>query len=71
MEVVPAVVADVERVHTPLFLMDSDPMDLLFALEADKDSEEDSGSGSGSEAGGSEGSDDGFFGTMDGDAMVE
>jgi hypothetical protein len=70
-EVVPAVVADVERVYMPLFLMDSDPMDLLFALEADKDSEENSGSGSGSEAGGSEGSDDGSFGAMDGDAMVE
>jgi hypothetical protein len=48
-EVVPAVVADVERVQTPLFLMDSDPMDLPFALEASKDSEEESGSGSRSE----------------------
>jgi hypothetical protein len=71
MEVVPAVIADVERVHTPLFLMDSDPMDLPFALEANKDSEEEAGNGSGSEAGGSEGSDDGSFGAMDGDAMVE
>jgi hypothetical protein len=68
-EVVLAVVADIERVHIPLFLMDLDPMDLLFALEADKDSEEDSGSGS--EAGGSEGSDDRSFGAMDGDAMIE
>jgi hypothetical protein len=60
-EVVPAVVADVERVHTRLFLMDSDPMDLPFALEASKDSEEESGSGNGSEGSGSE----------DGDAMME
>jgi hypothetical protein len=60
-EVVPAVVADVERVHTLLFLMDSDPMDLPFALEASKDSEEESGSGNGSEGSGSE----------DGDAMME
>jgi hypothetical protein len=45
-EVVLAVVADVEWVHMPLFLMDSGPMDLLFALEASKDSEEESGSGS-------------------------
>jgi hypothetical protein len=36
----------VEQVQTLLFLMDSDPMDLLFALEADKDSEEDLGRGS-------------------------
>jgi hypothetical protein len=39
-EVVPAGVADVEWVHMPLFLMDLDPMDLLFALEASKDSED-------------------------------
>jgi hypothetical protein len=39
MEVVPTVVADVERVHTPLFLMDLDPID----------SKKDSGSGSGNE----------------------
>jgi hypothetical protein len=42
-EVVPVVVADVERVQTPLFLRDSDSTDMLFALEANKDSEEDSG----------------------------
>jgi hypothetical protein len=66
MEVVPAVVADVERVHMPLFLMDSDPMDLPFALEASKDSEEESGSGNGSEGSGSKGS-----GSEDGDAMME
>jgi hypothetical protein len=65
-EVVPAVVADVEWVQTPLFLRDSDPMDLPFALEASKDSEEGSGSGTRSE-----GSDDGSFGAMDGDAMIE
>jgi hypothetical protein len=65
-EVVPAVIADVERVQTPLFLMDSDPMDLPFALEASKDSEEESGSSSGSE-----GSDDGSFGAMDEDVMIE
>jgi hypothetical protein len=46
--------------------MDSDPIDLLFALEASKDSEEESGSGSGSEGSGSEGS-----GSEDGDAMME
>jgi hypothetical protein len=71
MEVVSAVVADVEWVQTPSFLRDSDPMDMPFALEASKDSEEDSGSSSGSEANGSEGSDDRSFGAMDGDAMVE
>jgi hypothetical protein len=68
-EVVLVIVADVERVQTPLFLMDSDPMDLPFALEASKDSEEESGNGSRSE--GSEDDDDGSFGAMDGDAMVE
>jgi hypothetical protein len=36
----------VEQVQTPLFLMDSDPVDLLFGLEADKDSKEDLGHGS-------------------------
>jgi hypothetical protein len=79
-EVVPVVVADVEWVHTPLFLMDSDPMDLPFALEADKDSEEDSGHGSknedegggnGNKGDGNEDSDGGSFGAMDRDAMVE
>jgi hypothetical protein len=65
-EVVPAVVADVERAHMPLFLMDSDPIDLLFALEASKDSEEESGSGSGRKGSGSEGS-----GSEDRDAMME
>jgi hypothetical protein len=65
-EVVPAVVADVERAHTPLFLMDLDPVDLPFALEASKDSEEESGSSSGSEGSGSEGS-----GSEDRDAMME
>jgi hypothetical protein len=70
-EVVPLVIADVERVHTPLFLMDSDPPVLPFALEAGKDSEEESGSGSRSEGSDDEESDDGSFGAMDGDAMVE
>jgi hypothetical protein len=60
-EVVPAVVADVERVHMLLFLMDSDPIDLPFALEASKDSEEESGSGSSSEGSSSK----------DRDAMME
>jgi hypothetical protein len=73
--VIPVVVADVEQVRTPLFLMDSDPPDLPSALEAGKDSEEESGSGSGSGSGseGSDdkGSDDGSFGAMDGDAMIE
>jgi hypothetical protein len=68
MEVVPVVVADVEQMRTPLFLRDSDLMDMLFALEANKDSKEDSGRGSGSEG---SSSDDGSFGAMDGDAMVE
>jgi hypothetical protein len=45
----------------PLFLMDSGLMDLLFALEASKDSEEELGSGNGSEESGSK----------DGDAMME
>jgi hypothetical protein len=78
MEAVPVV----ERVQTPLFLMDSDPMDLLFALEADKDSEEDSGHGSknkgighGNERGGDEnegcGNEDEESGSEDGNAMVE
>jgi hypothetical protein len=53
-EVVPAVVADVERAHMPLFLMDLDPIELLFALEAIKDSEEESGNGSRSEGSSSE-----------------
>jgi hypothetical protein len=70
-EVVPVIIADVERVQTPLFLMDSDPMDLPFALEASKDSKEGSGSGNRSEGSGSEGSDDGSFGAMDGDTMIE
>jgi hypothetical protein len=70
-EVVPLVVADVEQVRTPLFLMDSDPPVLPFALEAGKDSEEESGSGSGSEGSDDEESDDRSFGAMDGDVMVE
>jgi hypothetical protein len=62
-EVVPAVVADVDRAHTPLFLMDSDLVDLPFALEANKDSKEESESSNGSE--------DRSFGAMDGDVIVE
>jgi hypothetical protein len=65
-EVVPAVVADVERAHMLLFLMDLDLVNLPFALEASRDSEEESGSGNGSEGSGSEGS-----GSEDGDAMME
>jgi hypothetical protein len=42
MEAVPVI----ERVWMPLFLMDSDLVDLPFALEANKDSKEDSGCGS-------------------------
>jgi hypothetical protein len=70
----------VEQGWTPLFLMDSDLMDLLFALEAGKDSEEESGHSSGNrnegnksenEGSGSEDGNDGSFGAMDGDAMVE
>jgi hypothetical protein len=68
MEVVPVVIADVEWAWTPLFLRDLDPMDMHFALEASKDSDEDLESSSGSEE---SGSDDGSFGDMDGDAIVE
>jgi hypothetical protein len=60
-EVVPVVIADVEWVRTPLFLRDSDLTDMLFALEASKDSEEDAESSS----------NDRSFGAMDVDAMVE
>jgi hypothetical protein len=67
-EVVPVVFADVEQVWTLLFLMDSDSTDMLFALEASKDSKEDLGHGSGREG---RSSDDGSFGAMDGDALVE
>jgi hypothetical protein len=70
-EVVPVVVADVEWVHTLLFLMDSDLPDLPFAMEASKDSEEELESSSGSEGSDDEGSDDGSFRAMDGDVMVE
>jgi hypothetical protein len=68
MEVIPVAVADVEWVHTPLFLRHSDPMDMPFALEASKESVEDSESNSGSKE---SGSDDGSFRAMDGDAIVE
>jgi hypothetical protein len=51
-----------------LFLSDSDLIDMLFALEASKDSEEDSGCGSGSGNEGS-GSEDRSFGAMDRDAV--
>jgi hypothetical protein len=70
-KVVPVVVADVERVCMLLFLMDLDPPDLPFALEAGKDSEEGSGSGSGSKGSDDEGSDDGSLRAMDRDVMVE
>jgi hypothetical protein len=68
MEVVPVVIADVEWAWTLLFLRDSDLTDMLFALEASKDSEEDLGSSSGSEE---SGSNDGPFGAMDEDAIVK
>jgi hypothetical protein len=74
-EVVPVIVADVEWAWTLLFPRDSDSTDMLFALEASKDSEEDSGcssrsegSGNGNEGGGSENR---SFGAMDGDTMVK
>jgi hypothetical protein len=70
-EVVPVIVADVEWAQTLLFLMDSDLMDLPFALEASKNSKEESGNCSRSEGSGSEDDDDGSFRAMDGDAMVE
>jgi hypothetical protein len=73
---------EAERVRTPLFLMDLDPVDLLFALVTDKDSEEDSGCGSENEGigpGNTKGRDenkgcgntDEESGSEDGDAMVE
>jgi hypothetical protein len=64
METVPVI----ERVQMLLFLMDSDPVDLPFALEADKDSKEDSGHGS--ERGGRR-NEDKESGSEDRDAMVE
>jgi hypothetical protein len=69
MEVVPVV----KQVQTLLFLMDSDPMELPFALEANKDSDEELGCGSRNEDEGSKSEDsgDGSFGAMDRDAMVE
>jgi hypothetical protein len=63
----------VERVQTLLFLMDSDPIDLPFAVEADKDSEEDSGHRN--ERGGDENkghrNEDEESGSENGDDMVE
>jgi hypothetical protein len=60
-------------VRTLLFLTDSDPVELPFALVADKDSEEDSGRGS--ERGGDEnkgcGNKGEESGSEEGDAMVE
>jgi hypothetical protein len=72
-EVVPVVVADVEQARTLLFLRDLDLTDMPFALEASKDSKEDVERGSRSEGSESEGSssNDGSFGAMDGDVMVE
>jgi hypothetical protein len=85
-EVIPVIIADVEQVCTPLFLMGSDPMDLPFASEANKDSEVDlghssrnEGSGNGNERGGDENKgnrseDKGSRsedGSFDGDTMVE
>jgi hypothetical protein len=72
----------IERVQTPLFLTDSDPVDLPFAVEDDKDSEEGSGHGSknegvghGNERGRDEhngcGDTDEESGSEDKDAMVE
>jgi hypothetical protein len=56
----------VERVRTLLFMMDSDPMDLPFAVEADKDSEKDSGHGNKGRR-----NKDKESRSEDGDAMVE
>jgi hypothetical protein len=69
MEMVPVV----ERVWTPLFLTDSDLVDLPFALEDDKDSEEGSGCGSENEGigHGNERGRDEHDGHEDEDAMVE
>jgi hypothetical protein len=72
----------IEQVRTPLFLIDSDLVDFLFDLGADKDSEEDSGRGSkhkgighGNKRGRDEnkghGNEDEESGSEDGDAMVE
>jgi hypothetical protein len=67
-EVVPVVVADVERVCMPLFLMDLDSPDLPFALEAGEDSKEELGSSSRSEgsSSGSKGSSSGSKGSSSG-----
>jgi hypothetical protein len=46
MEVVQVVVVDVEQARTPLFLRDSDPVDMPLARADNKDSEEDLESGS-------------------------
>jgi hypothetical protein len=72
----------IEQVQTLLFLRDSDPVDLLFAVEDDKDSEEGSGHGSENEGighGNQRGRDehnrrgdaDEESGSEDEDAMVE
>jgi hypothetical protein len=58
MEVVPVIVADVERDQTLLFLRASDSTDMLFALETSKDSKEDSESSSGNSWGYGRGCDD-------------
>jgi hypothetical protein len=47
MEVVPVIIADLERAQTPLFLRDSDLMDMPFALEATKDRERTQGAAAG------------------------
>jgi hypothetical protein len=67
-EVVLVVVADVEQAQTPLFLRDSDPVDMPLAGKDNEDHKDDLESSSGSEASGSS---NGSFGTMDGDAMIE
>jgi hypothetical protein len=56
----------VEWVRTLLFMTDSDPMDLSFAVEADKDSEEDLGHGNKGR-----GNKDKESRSEDGDATVE
>jgi hypothetical protein len=64
MEAVPVV----GRVRTPLFLTDSDPMELPFAVEVDKDSDEDSGRGDENQG---RGNADEESGSKDGNAMVQ
>jgi hypothetical protein len=60
-EIVPVVIADVDQAQTPLFLRDSDPVDMPLAGEDNEDCKEGLESSSRSEA---SGSGDRSFGAM-------